>query len=252
MTYINSSIINNIPISPELFILQLHFPYPIEAGQFVMLVISDHSHILPRPISVFDYDLEINQLSLLIRKRGIGSELLSQLEKGDSLELFGGLGKGFNTIHENKKIVLIGGGEGIAPMLLTSNLLKEKNNITIFSGFRYDIESSILEYFDQDLSIEYTALDHSEQYSRGLVTNLLDTIEEPDYIYACGPLPMMKAIHQIIHTKQWKTQYYVSMESHMACGVGACMGCTIKNNQGNPLKVCTEGPVFPAKEIFHV
>ena len=252
MKYISAPILSNTAISPELFVMELKADIPIKAGQFIMIKLPDNARILPRPISVFNYDPSSKTLSLLIRKRGAGSELLSTLTTGSSLDIFGGLGKGFDSTHNNKKIILMGGGEGIAPMLLCSNLLKEHNDITILAGFRHEVESSCLDYFDQDLDISYTALDHQEQCARGFVTDLLDNESEPDYIYTCGPIPMIEAIHRMILAKNWNTLLFASMESHMACGVGACMGCTIKNNDNKPLRVCSEGPVFSSKEIFHV
>ncbi|MGL5955319.1 MAG: dihydroorotate dehydrogenase electron transfer subunit [Brevinema sp.] len=239
-------ILKNIAISQDLFVLELPFSEPVQAGQFVMVNIPDPSKILPRPISVFNYDG--NTLSLLIRKRGQGTILLSQLKQGDSIELFGILGKGFPKDLSQKKIVLMGGGEGIAPMLLASEQLKQHNQLSILAGFRYQKEAKILDYFDPNLSILYTAQDHIEQRSRGLITDLLQEIEIPDYIFCCGPNPMMKAIYH--QTNQWNTTVYVSMESHMACGVGACMGCTVEGRDHQALKVCTEGPVFPAEEVF--
>ncbi len=244
MQLTKSTILQNTAISPELFILDMSFDTPVKAGQFVMIKIPDNSKILPRPISIFDYDEKNKVLSLLIRQRGAGTQILSQLQKGDTVELFGGLGNGFPTDLKNQNILLMGGGEGIAPMLLASKQLSKDNNINVLAGFRYDIESAVLDYFDEDS--EYMAQDHDEQCSRGLITDLLDDYD-PDVIFCCGPIPMMKAIY---HLKP-QTKIYVSMEGHMACGVGACMGCTQKDKDGQPLKVCSEGPVFLATEVFN-
>ncbi|MGL4676862.1 MAG: hypothetical protein ACRCWI_04250 [Brevinema sp.] len=241
-------ILQNISISPDLFILELPFSEPVQAGQFMMVNIPDPSKILPRPISVFNYDGKT--LSLLIRKRGRGTKLLSHIKKGDLITLFGSLGKGFPIELTQQKIVLMGGGEGIAPMLLASEQLKQNNYLSILAGFRHQIEATVLNYFDSDLSISYTAQDHTEQCSRGLITDLLQEISIPNYIFCCGPIPMMKAIYHYIKNKKWQTILYVSMESHMACGVGACMGCTIKGHNDRTLKVCTEGPIFLAEEVF--
>ncbi|MGL4393833.1 MAG: dihydroorotate dehydrogenase electron transfer subunit [Brevinema sp.] len=244
-----SIVLQNIPLTPELFILELSFEGKAQAGQFVMIAVPDSAKILPRPISVFNYNPHSQTLSLLIRKRGAGTELLSSINIGDKLTVFGALGKGFPTDLKDKNIILMGGGEGIAPMLMASELLKKENEITIFAGFRNEIESSVLDYFDEDLPCQYTAQDHENQCTRGLITDLLVDIEEPDYIFTCGPIPMMKAIYE--KTRSWKTKVYVSMESHMACGVGACMGCTMKGAEDQMLAICTEGPVFLAEEVFH-
>lgn len=252
MHSITSTILNIIHLSPDLFVLDINFPYPIQAGQFMMIKIPDNSKILPRPISIFNYNPLTHNLSLLIRNRGKGSSILSQLSLGQKLDIFGSLGKGFDTKIANKNIILMGGGEGISPMLLTSERLKTNNNVSVFAGFRHQIEASILDYFDTDLHIQYTAQDHSENCSRGLITDLLDDLNEPDYIYTCGPIPMMKAIYNKVLHKKWNTKVFVSMESHMACGVGACVGCVIKNCDNHSIKVCTDGPVFLAQEIFNV
>ena len=252
MQSITSTILNTTLLSPDLFVLDISFPYPVQAGQFVMIKVPDNSKILPRPISIFNYDPKAQSLSLLIRSRGQGSILLSKMSLGQKIDIFGSLGKGFDTNISGKNIILMGGGEGIAPMLLTSELLKKDNDVSVFAGFRHQIEASTLDYFDSDLDIQYTAQDHSENCARGLITDLLDDIDEPDYIYTCGPIPMMKAIYTKVLHKKWNTKVFISMESHMACGVGACVGCTVKDCHNNSIKVCTAGPVFLAEEIFNV
>lgn len=249
MTIRQCTILKNTSISPELFVLEFPFEGQIKAGQFVMVNIPDSSKILPRPISVFDYDETTKTLSLLIRKRGKGTEILSQLKEGDSISVFGSMGQGFPTQLKEQNILFMGGGEGIAPALLVSKTLSSNNNVTVFGGFRYEVEAGVLDYFD--VPTEYTAQDHSNQCQRGLITDLLQDITPPDYIFCCGPIPMMKAIYDYTKNKQWPTKVYVSMESHMACGVGACMGCTVKSPQEKALKICSEGPVFLAEEVFN-
>lgn len=251
MHMITTPIINIRNISKELFILEIFFPEMVFAGQFMMLNIPQNAHILPRPISVFNYNPQTKILSLLIRKRGYGSQILSHCSRGDKISLFGACGNGFSTKNiTHKNILLIGGGEGIAPMLLTSEKLKQHNQVTIFAGFRFQEEACVLKYFDQHLSIHYTAQDHTNPKLRTMVTCLLDDIAAPDFIYACGPTPMMKAIHDSIRSKYWTTKLYLSLENRMACGVGACMGCIIEDADKKPQKVCTNGPIFLAEEIF--
>jgi len=251
MQLITSPITNIISISEELYILTCFFPELVYAGQFIMINIPDNSKILPRPISIFNYDTNTKLLSLLIRTRGTGTHILSQSKIGDKISLFGPCGQGFDTTLTNQNIVLIGGGEGIAPMLITSEALKINNTISIFAGFRYQEEACILEYFDQNLLIQYTAQDHKDCNSRSFVTSLLNHISAPDHIFTCGPIPMMKAIYSAIKKNQWETKLFISMESHMACGVGACMGCTISDKYNKAQKVCTDGPIFNAKDIFN-
>lgn len=243
-----TKITNHIKISEELFILEVEYPYSVNAGQFFMIKLLDKAHILPRPISIFEYNTEDKKISFLIRKRGIGSEMISQYNIGQSIEIIGSLGNGFDTSIKNKKCILVSGGEGIAPMLLLSKNLQKDNQLKLLAGFRYHQEKSTLDYFD--IEKNYTALDATNPSHQGLVTDLLEKEDEPDIMYICGPIKMMEIIYRMIRTKNWNTTVYVSMESHMACGVGACMGCTIKNIHNQPLKICTEGPIFNAEEIF--
>lgn len=238
-------VISRIDINDSLFVLKVLWHGAITPGQFFMIQIPDSSYILPRPFSAFEVDPKQNTLSFLIRIRGAGSRLLSQLKSGDQLKLFGSLGTGFQTNIRNKIIVCISGSEGIAPFWQVLSLLHKENKITLLAGFRDHDDAKILTYFKpyhNTVNIQYTI-------NPKPVTDLLSDITEPDFLYVCGPVPMMQAVCNL--TKSWhNTHTLVSLENKMACGTGACMGCTwIKGN--NTLKVCSQGPVFEAHEVFN-
>lgn len=237
-------VISRIDISHSLFVLKVLWQGSITPGQFFMIQIPDSGYILPRPFSAFEVDIEQNTLSFLIRIRGAGSRFLSQLKSGNQLKLFGSLGKGFQTDIRNKMIVCISGSEGIAPFWQVISLLHKENKIILLAGFRDQYDAEILTYFQpyqNNVDIRYTINPQP-------VTDLLADIIEPDFLYVCGPIPMMQAVCNL--TKSWQnTHTLVSLENKMACGTGACMGCTWLKDK-SALKVCSQGPVFEAHEVF--
>lgn len=244
-----SPVISNREITTNLHVLTLIWKGNVQAGQFFMLQTPHNSQVLPRPISVFDYDKDRQTLSFLIRTRGDGTQALNSLKYGDQLNIFGPLGQGFDTALKDKEILLLSGGEGIAPMLLTAKNLKYHNNVRLFAGFRTKEELEILNYFssyEDEIEIKHTC----QEENNALVTQLLeDEPSWPDYAYICGPMAMMKSCVQSMN--KWKnTKKFVSLENSMPCGVGACMGCTVKGKKGIPLRPCSEGPVFNAMEVF--
>lgn len=221
-------------------------------GQFVGLYPKDKSHLLPRPISICEVNKEENTLRLVYRVQGEGTREFSTWSKGEEVEILGILGNGFCLEKgQNKKALLIGGGIGIPPIL---QLAKE------FCGEK----EIILGYRNQDLFLkeefekEGKVIIATEDGSKGTKGNVLDAIKEQkvegQIIYACGPLPMLKAIKE--YAKEKQIPAYLSLEERMACGVGACLGCVCKTTKEdhhshvNNARICTEGPVFLADDIM--
>lgn len=216
-----------------------------KAGQFVAVYCKDGSRLLPRPISI----CEINgdELRLVYRIAGKGTEEFSKMEAGTELELVGPLGNGFPKTEG--KALVIGGGIGIPPMLqLAKELTGEKS---IVAGYRDFL------FLDDELSkygSVYVATDDGSAGTKGTVIDAIKANQlQADVIYACGPMPMLKAVKA--YAEEQKIPAWISLEEHMACGVGACLGCVVKTKHKdehthvNNTRICLEGPVFNSEEV---
>jgi len=228
-------------------LLQLDGKMPeIFPGQFVeVLVDKSKSTFLRRPFSVHDVDFSKNIISLLIKKVGAGTETLSQIKEGETLNMIFPLGKGF-SLSQNKKVLLVGGGCGIAPLLFLARCLKEKNNeVNILLGGRSKSDVLETEAFGK-LGKIFVSTEDGSSCEKGMVTTNTVLKNSFDKIYACGPEPMLKAVAKI--ARERNTDCEVSLENTMACGVGACLCCVTETVKGNQC-VCTEGPVFNINEL---
>lgn len=238
-SYIDAIIYSNIEISPDIYEVILEGDFKGEPGQFYMIKgWNELDPFLPRPISIAD--IEGGKLKLLYEVRGRGTHIISKLRKGDSLSILGPLGNTFD-LEEKEKIALISGGIGIAPMMyLAKNLSAE---VDIYSGFRnttYFLDQIGPYVKNTMISTEDGSIGH-----KGFVTELFNP-QEYDLVYTCGPTPMMNAV---IKMCKGKVPVYISMESRMACGIGACLGCTVETIRGME-RVCKEGPVFKGEELI--
>jgi dihydroorotate dehydrogenase electron transfer subunit len=209
-------------------------------GQFVHLRITQNlDPLLRRPLSINSLNKETGELTFWYQVIGKGTALLSQLSPGDTLDIMGPLGNGFQTDFSGKKIGLIAGGIGIAPLVFLFETLSPKNTVKVFWGGKSKNYLPAL-----NLSLEMITEDGSSG-RKGLVTELLT--ESFDLLFACGPQPMLKAVTHFAFPKGIPLQ--VSLESVMACGVGACLGCIVKGSK-KQFKVCQDGPVFWADDVF--
>lgn len=226
-----------------------------QAGQFVMVSCSKNGGgpLLRRPLSI--HDVNETTISLLYRVVGEGTGLMSAMDVNDSISILGPLGEGF-TIADTKHHCLVGGGIGIAPLLLLAKKIKQVDplhTITLLAGARNAQELLVLEKFESKAKVLISTDDGSKGL-HGFVTQLLDGLDENDMtVYTCGPTPMMKGVAMLAKKHGWPCQ--VSLESHMACGVGACLGCAVPRSR-SPLDspdyvhICKDGPVFKAEEIW--
>jgi dihydroorotate dehydrogenase electron transfer subunit len=196
---------------------------------------------LPRPLSIHDY--EDGRISFLFETRGEGTQILSRLKEGNQIELLGPLGNGFEVGEAAGKIAVVSGGLGIAPM---SYLIKSLNDceIDLYVGYRNDVYS-IDELKDKTSEIHISTEGGSIGY-KGYITELFNPIEY-NAVFCCGPEIMMKK--DVEKCSECGTPVYISMESHMACGLGACLVCTCKTQVGNK-RVCKDGPVFKGREVI--
>lgn len=220
-----------------------------QPGQFVMAACGPClDPLLRRPFSIHRR-LSSDQIQLLFRVVGRGTGLLAALKPGQSLSLIGPLGRGFR-IGTKEPACLIGGGIGIAPLLFLADLLRAANQrCTVFLGSRTGTELHRLvhEFAELGCQVE-TATDDGSLGFHGLVTDLLAPhLPRMQQCYVCGPQPMMATVAGLCNTNRLPCQ--VSLEAHMACGLGACLGCTVHGADNRYRHVCKHGPVFDAEEI---
>ena len=225
-------------------------PLPkILPGQFVEVKVEGSPKtFLRRPISINYVDKEKNQLWLLIQTVGEGTHKLAELKAGDKLNLVFPLGNGFSPMQKaGEKVLLVGGGVGVAPLLNYGKELKEAGAQPVFLlGARSKTDLLEQELFKSIAPVYVTTEDGSEG-EKGFVTqhSLLEN-ETFDRISVCGPKPMMVSVARYAKSKGIPCE--VSLENMMACGLGACLCCVEKTVRGN-VCVCKEGPVFPIEEL---
>ena len=235
-------IIENAQIAPHVFLLDLAGDTSMvkAPGQFCQIRLP--GFYLRRPISICDWDE--NGMTLIYKAVGQGTEALSQMESGAMLDILNGLGNGYDLSACGDKPLVIGGGVGAPPMYgLTKALLRAGKTPQVILGFNTYEEIFLLDEF-QDLDVPVTVTTADGSFGvKGFVT---DALKENDsrYLFACGPLPMLKALHQ----KSGCASGQFSLEERMACGFGACMGCSIETKNG-PKRVCKDGPVFRKEEL---
>ncbi len=211
-------------------------------GQFVQVAAETPGVFLRRPISINDVDYDKNTIDLLIRKAGTGTAALLSLKENDTVNILLPLGNGFSTTAEpDSRLMLIGGGVGVAPLLYLGRKLKETGHCVEFLlGARSGADILEMEQFEEVGRVHISTEDGSLG-EKGLVTQHSALNENIDNIYCCGPAPMMKAVARI--AKERNIECEVSLENMMACGLGACLCCVENTVKGN-VCVCTEGPVF--------
>jgi dihydroorotate dehydrogenase electron transfer subunit len=232
--------------------LELYNTMPeIFPGQFVQVKIDRAEHVfLRRPISIHYIDKARRELWLLIQIVGRGTQRLSEVKTGEQLNLIYPLGKSFSIPKEsekNKKLLLIGGGVGVAPLLFLGAYLKEKGfTPTFLLGARTKNDLLQINEFEKIGSV-YITTENGQAGEKGFVTDhSLLSAEDAGFIYTCGPKPMMVAVAG--YARKLHIPCEVSLENSMACGIGACLCCVEKTQKGN-VCVCTEGPVFNINEL---
>ncbi len=242
----------NHHITADYFVIYLKCPVQLPAilpGQFAEVLVSNSTTTyLRRPFSIYNTDSESNELSLLVKTIGDGTAALSKLQKGDILNLIYPLGNSFG-LPDREKALLIGGGVGIAPMLLLAKMLHHK-------GFKPDILIGGRTSDDIVEPEKYAAYgdvfittDDGSAGEKGMVTQhslFSGKIQEYSKIYACGPDPMMKAIAKVAASIDIPCE--ISLENTMACGIGACLCCVVETIDGNKT-TCIDGPVFDTRKL---
>ena len=225
-------------------------PLPsVMPGQFVQVKVEKSpSTFLRRPISINFYDADANELWLLVQLKGEGTRSMSQLLPDDTMEVLFPLGNGFSQdVTAGEKVLLVGGGVGVAPLLLYGKYIKDKGGVPVFLlGARKRTDLLELDLFEQYGQVFVTTEDGSAG-EKGFVTqhSVLDRAGF-SRISVCGPKPMMVAVAKYANAVNIPCE--VSLENLMACGLGACLCCVEKTVRGN-VCVCTEGPVFNINQL---
>ncbi len=247
-----AKIIENVEVGPK--VLRLTFEAEeiaetAKAGQFVMVKTATEASddpILRRPFSI--HRVEGKRVCILYKVVGRGTTILAKQQK--EIDLVGPLGNGF-SIPEKGNLAIVGGGLGIAPLLFVAQQAirqgRKEEEIQILIGARSSAEFPVVDDFRQRGLKVRTATDDGSAGHHGLVTELMDM--EGDWtVLTCGPAPMMRAVAKKCEEKNWDCQ--VSLETTMACGMGACLGCAVQGNVKHEYKhVCKDGPVFQASDV---
>ena len=232
-------ITENTKVSSDVFKMKLKGDLSSikNSGEFVEIKLD--GYYLRRPISVCEFNS--NELVLLYKVLGHGTLDMSTYPVGKKLDVLVGLGNGFDLSKEYGRVALVGGGIGVAPLLELAKRLRDKNKqqkIDLYTGFRDEIY--LVDDFKEYVNEIKISTNTGKHGHKGFVTEILN-VEEYDTVLCCGPEVMMKAVVEMCKEKNVKV--YVSMEKHMACGVGACLVCTCKTKDGNK-RTCKDGPVF--------
>jgi len=242
-------------LAPDIYRLSVHAPRLSAAahpGQFVMVRVADcFDPLLRRPFSIHNQSAE-GTISLLFKDIGHGTHILAGVREGDSLDLIGPLGRGYD-LAGNRRVCIIGGGMGIAPLyFLAKRLLRgerppERDYILLGARNRDELGLMAEEFTGLGYPVQ-TATDDGSFGYHGLIPDLLDDLLSfVDRVYTCGPYPMMKSV--VDKCRQADVPCQVSLETHMACGLGACLGCTVAGVDGKYVHVCKQGPVFYSGEV---
>ena len=211
-------------------------------GQFVNIQIT--GKFLRRPISVCDYDEKT--LTIVYKVVGKGTEILSRMVPGEKLDILTGLGNGYDLVPAGDCPVLLGGGVGVPPLYhLAKRLLAMGKQVTVILGFNTQSEVFYeAEFRALGCDVHLATADGSAGVRGFVTTAIAECRPEFDYFYACGPLPMLRALCDAV-----PQDGQLSFEERMGCGFGACMGCSCKTKYGNK-RICKEGPVLTKEEVI--
>ena len=237
-------IVSNVALTPTVYrmVLEGDTQYITHSGQFINIELE--GKFLRRPISIADYDHQ--SITIIYKVVGSGTEQMKGMQEGKELDILTGLGNGFSTDNDAQRPLLVGGGVGVPPMYnLCKRLIAEGKSPRVIIGFN-NVEEVF--YYDEfkALGVDvYCSTADGSMGCKGFVTDAIKEYHiEFDYIYACGPIPMLKALYDTTDVPA-----ELSFEERMGCGFGACMGCSCKTKYGNK-RICKDGPVLKREEII--
>lgn len=227
-------------------------------GHFIEIRVSDSVEpLLRRPISIYNIEKETGILEIIFQIKGKGTTILANKKEGEEIDILGPLGNGTFKIKQEGQIAIIGGGIGIFPLYELAKQTKQQTNTTVstYLGFR-NKNLVVLEEEFKKVSDKLTITTDDGSYAEAgfAISKLKEdiTTKKPNMIYACGPLPMLKAVRELSIEQNIPCQ--ISLEEKMGCGIGACLGCAVKTAKSPEdapqyWHVCKAGPVFNATDI---
>ncbi len=248
-------------IAPEIYSMTFHTDIGKDAnpGQFVLVYPQNGAKLLGRPVCIASAGEE--SLRIVFRTVGSGTKEIAGLSIGEMADIEGPLGSGYplsEVINKNKSVVLLGGGLGAPSLLYLAQVIKAKDpeaDVLAVLGYR---SSEYGHFLSEDMEMTgVKTLIATDDGSEGIRGNVIEALKtsgtKADVIYACGPMPMLSAVKK--YAEEIGSKAYISLEEHMACGLGVCLGCVVKTREKdshsmvNNARICTEGPVFDARIV---
>ncbi|MGM9941583.1 MAG: dihydroorotate dehydrogenase electron transfer subunit [Bulleidia sp.] len=238
----NATVLSNEKIAKDVYRMVLRNELEMKAscGQFVEVEI--HGFYLRRPISICEI-IDEKTIIIVYKVVGEGTKVMSECGEGDILNVFGPCGNGFPVTSND--VILIGGGVGVPPLVETAKqYLAAGRKASAVLGFNSSEDVILKERFEELGVPVFIATMDGSAGTKGTVMDAIaaNQISVP-YLCSCGPLPMLKAVSDVYDNG------YISLEARMACGIGACMGCVVKDKYGSSLRVCHDGPVFEIGKV---
>ena len=243
-------VLSIVSLAPEVFkiTVQIEKMPMIVHGQFLNVRVPGGRFLLRRPLGVCDFDAENKTIVFCFQIKGEGTRALSEIKEGDVLDILLPLGNGFP--QEYKKIMIVGGGIGVFPLLTVA---KANKQVYSFLGYRNEESALLIDEFKKHSAEIVLASDDGTIGEKGYITTIArreyDRIK-PDAVFACGPSAMFRALKKVFDGAD--VPIYVSLEERMACGFGACLCCNVKIKKDEIVtapRVCCEGPVFRIEEV---
>lgn len=246
-------ILSQREIAPQIYSMWIETELAEQAkpGQFLCIYPKDKSTLLPRPISICEVREDRKALRIVYRVAGRGTGEFAGYRRGGTIDIMGTLGNGFPVEEAaGKSVFLMGGGIGVPPILQLAKEIQGEKQIIV--GYR-DAHTFLREDLEKYGRVYIATEDGSIGFKGNVMNAIAEGGLEADLIYACGPMPMLRAIKT--YAAERHIRAYISLEEHMACGVGACLGCVVKTKEVDHhshvknARICTDGPVFEADEV---
>lgn len=253
----HSPVLEVFPHNDEYFMLAVTHPHLAECarpGQFAMLRIPGGESLLRRPFSVWDTEPVSGRVEFFARVLGRGTRQMRALVPGQTVDVLGPLGQGFDFSFGDdiKRVALVGGGTGIGGLFLAARKLKEDKDLPVhlFYGGRSKSDVHPGDFARLGVDVK-PATEDGSLGKKGLVTDalrpFLENYQSQCAVLCCGPNPMMKAVEKL--SAEFGAPVQNSLEAMMACGVGVCLSCVVETKSGKK-RVCSEGPVFEGGELI--
>lgn len=250
MNQLSAPIVSNSEIMPDVYLMWVEaaeIASTVQPGQFLMVQCGES--LLRRPLSVHRIR-EGGQLALLYATIGRGTNSLSRLKKGSTVDLLGPLGNGFSVNSKSRRVLLIAGGIGIAPLVfLTDAVLKQGLSVTMLLGAATAAQVYPVRLLPPQIQLTLFTEDGLRVGRKGIITDAVpEFVHQADQVFACGPIGMYRRLVSLMEEIENEKPIQVSLEVRMGCGIGACYGCSIRTKSGMK-QVCKDGPVFELSEI---